>query len=504
MPLHLPVRRLRSVLRYALLGAAVPCVYLAGTTLAFCYRERAANAAYASLRLPAAAAPTHSTRLMVFAPHCDDETLGCAGLIQQTLASGGKAQAVMLTNGDGFRTAVECQAHSMHVGPNDYIQFAALRQQESYRALANLGLAHNDIQFLGYPDRGLQSLWNDCWMPDHAYVSAFTRCNRSPYPNTFRPGTVYCGQSLLDDIKANLRAFQPTLIAVTHPAEDHVDHAAAATFVARALQELQTDPQERRWARHARLVYYLVHRGDWPAPQNAPAGTPLTPPASMAYVDTHWMSLSLTPEQTARKRRSIDLYPSQTAMMSHFLYAFARSTELFGELAPDHLPALADDTMTVDPTARAWEKLPPILLDPVRDDIVRDLNGGADVRAVYACRDSHNLYVRLDCRQPLSRRYAYTVTLRAFGPQDQTPPCAVTLRLMPASSETMQQSGVRVISHGGTMVAAIPLDVLCLGSIPMQTLGLSVETSLPGVIVDKTGVRLLICDMPHASTANAF
>jgi LmbE family N-acetylglucosaminyl deacetylase len=493
LPPHMPVRPLRFILRYTLLGAAMPCVYFIGVTLAFCYRERAANAAYASLRLPPAPAPTHTTRLMVFAPHCDDETLGCAGLIQQTLASGGSAQAVMLTNGDGFRTAVECQAHSMHIGPGDYIRFAALRQEESYRALANLGLGRDEVHFLGYPDRGLQSLWYDYWTPDRCYVSTFTHCDHSPYPNTFRPGAAYCGQSLLADIEANLRAFRPTLIAVTHPAEDHVDHAAAAVFVARALQELQADPRQRVWAAHTRLVYYLVHRGDWPSPPNESHGTPLAPPASMAHGETHWMSLPLTPAQTARKLQSIDLYPSQTAMMARFLHAFARSTETFGELPTDRLVTVADGAMDAHLTTHAWDALPPVMLDPVRDDIVRDLNGGADIRAVYACRDSRNLYVRLDCREALHRRYTYTILLRAFGPQGGTESRALLLHLRPANTKTGLRNGVRAVSQGGTLAAVIPLPALLPTGTPLATLGMAVETALPGgMLVDKTGVRLLI------------
>ena len=42
------------------------------------------------------------TRLMVFSPHPDDETLGAGGLIQWVLRMGGKVKVVFMTNGDGF------------------------------------------------------------------------------------------------------------------------------------------------------------------------------------------------------------------------------------------------------------------------------------------------------------------------------------------------------------------------------------------------------------------
>ncbi len=59
---------------------------------------------------PAATAPASSealppigsdTSLLVVAPHPDDETLCCAGVIQRVLRSGGRASVVWITSGDG-------------------------------------------------------------------------------------------------------------------------------------------------------------------------------------------------------------------------------------------------------------------------------------------------------------------------------------------------------------------------------------------------------------------
>ncbi len=373
---------------------------------------------YAALRLPVLPAPTSATRLMVFAPHCDDETLGCAGLIQQTLQAGGKAQAMIVTNGDGFRTAVELQTGRLRVEPQDYVRFADTRQQESLRALANLGVTADNVQFLGYPDQGLQALWNDNWTPANLYTSATTRCDHAPYATVFHTKTAYCGQNVLEDVKATLRAFHPTLVTVTHPAEDHADHAATAAFVARALQELQADPQEASWAKQTRLEYYLVHRGDWPLPQKAGTATPLTPPIELAQTDTRWLTLPLTPEQTRRKAQSISLYPSQTAMMGRFLNAFARSTELYGDLADTRLPIVPDNAIRVDANDADWQSLPPCLLDPVRDNVLRDLQGSGDIRALYACRDSRYLYVAPGLpptRQPPRNLHAASAPVRCAG-----------------------------------------------------------------------------------------
>ncbi len=509
--------RLRLLRRYAWLGVALPCVYVGAASLAFVIRQRQANALSARLHLPVTPAPLAQTRLMVFAPHCDDETLGCAGLIQQTIEAGGHACVVMLTNGDGFRTAVECRTHSLHVTPADYVDYAGARQQESVRALANLGVPSDNVRFLGYPDQGLQALWNDAWTPDQLYTSLTTRCDHAPYALNYRAGVAYCGQNVLDDIKANLRAFHPTLVTVTHPGEDHADHAASAAFVARALQELKSEPSQAIWAAHTRLQYYLVHRGDWPLPASGVADSrlaPLTPPVEMTRADTRWFSLPLTPAETRRKAQSIALYPSQTVMMGRFLDAFARASELYGEIAPARLVRVSDGAIRIDANADDWQALPPGLLDPVRDNVLRDLQGGGDIRALYACRDSRFLYLRLDCRQPVSSRIAYTLHIRAFAADGATTPRAYTVRLSPAAPDTLSQDGVRLASHACLLEAAVPWHNLTRGiqgtgnmsasGRPEQgtetktnsgltsplTLAISADTSA-GIEIDKTGVRFL-------------
>ena len=51
--------------------------------------------AEASLRLEPLI--SHDTRLMIFSPHPDDESLGAAGLIQRVLKEGGRVKVVFMT-----------------------------------------------------------------------------------------------------------------------------------------------------------------------------------------------------------------------------------------------------------------------------------------------------------------------------------------------------------------------------------------------------------------------
>ncbi len=49
--------------------------------------------------------PIRSESIVVFAPHPDDEVIGCAGIIMQALARGAHVKVVDITSGDGFDAA---------------------------------------------------------------------------------------------------------------------------------------------------------------------------------------------------------------------------------------------------------------------------------------------------------------------------------------------------------------------------------------------------------------
>lgn len=81
--------------------------------------------------------------LLVIAPHPDDESLGCGGLIAACRARGVTVRVTLLTDGTGSHR------HSRAYPPE---RLAALREAEAREASAALGLADDRITFLGLPD----------------------------------------------------------------------------------------------------------------------------------------------------------------------------------------------------------------------------------------------------------------------------------------------------------------------------------------------------------------
>lgn len=465
-------------------GLLMPCLYIGTASATYLIRIRNENGARLHVHFPAYAAPTSASRIIVFSPHCDDETLGCGGLIQKAKHAGAHVKIVTLTNGDGFRVAVETHLRSVQVRPDDYVRFAEFRQNESYRALGILGLPKEDVVFLGYPDRGLLSMWNENWSPSHPYRSLYTGQIRSPYGNAYHQGAVYCGQSLLDDLKGLLEQEEPTDVYVTHPSDDHPDHSAASSFVALALRELSA--RNLPWARSCRMHYYLVHRGDWPVPQGFDKREPLVPPGEMAGLDTEWRSLPLEPAEVDRKAKAILAYASQTAVMKRFLVSFARTSEVFGDMPDERIPLVPSGTIRVDGDTSEWRGLKPVLLDPINDNLIRDFQAGGDVKAVYACRDSSNLYLRVDTCQPVTNRLEFRVRVRYFGDENHGRAGGLdTLSVRPPA--TVSPAGPVGAVRGNRVEVAIPLRDLNHS----PDLALSVESAVAGIQVDRTGYRFL-------------
>lgn len=224
---------------------------------AFFLREYISNY-LVKLNLEDVELPGEGSRVLIFAPHNDDEVLGAGMLINKVLQNKGQVKVVMLTNGDGYKNAIAFDYLNLNPKPADYINFGYNRQKETIRALEILGLPKEDIIFLGYPDGGISYLWNTNWEKTNPFTSSFTQTYTSPYSNSYTRYAVYSGESLASDIIDIINQYKPTHVIYPHPNDRHPDHWATNCFVKYALAQSGYSPISE-WL-------YLVHRGDWPTP----------------------------------------------------------------------------------------------------------------------------------------------------------------------------------------------------------------------------------------------
>lgn len=136
--------------------------------------------------------------LLVFAPHQDDETLGCGGLIAMKRARGAAVGVVWTTNGAG--------SHVGHptLSPE---RLASLRRQEALAALRILGVSAADGHFLDGPDGSLATL---------------------PAPERAR---------MKESIRHLIERYDPAEVCVPFRHDMHVDHEATTTLVCEVLRE---------------------------------------------------------------------------------------------------------------------------------------------------------------------------------------------------------------------------------------------------------------------------
>jgi LmbE family N-acetylglucosaminyl deacetylase len=277
-------------------------------------------------------APRAGDRILIFAPHPDDEMLGCGGLIQEALAGGARVDVAVMTNGDASELSVVFGEKELIVSPKAMIALGRARQEESLQALAGIGLSQSRVHFLSYPNNGLTQLWRtEHWRYQDLYTSRYTRASLSPYPRSLTPQTPYCGQQVLSDVIAMLQQVQPHKVFVTHPKDVHPDHWATDCFVRYGLETIAERGGD--WAKSVEVYGYLIHWPRYPAPAKLSLTTGLLPPGDLAGSDARWLRLPLSAEEAQRKLSGIRAYHSQMPSFDRLLLAFARSNESF-ELLP--------------------------------------------------------------------------------------------------------------------------------------------------------------------------
>jgi LmbE family N-acetylglucosaminyl deacetylase len=278
------------------------------------------------------AAPGKGQRIVIFAPHPDDEVLGCGGLIQQALAHGAEVHVALMTNGDASELSLIFGERELSRKPQAFIALGRARQQESITALASIGLPADRIHFLSYPNNGLVALWRvDHWLRSSPYRSPYTRATASPYQRTFTPGATYCGEQVLSDVVALLERVKPTAVYVTHPQDIHPDHWATCAFVSYGLAMLAARRSDA-WVTQTRLYGYLIHWPRFPSPRRLRPRLPLAPPADIVSLRSTWLRLPLSPDETRRKLSAIKRYRSQLPSLDRLLLDFVRANELFASL----------------------------------------------------------------------------------------------------------------------------------------------------------------------------
>ena len=225
---------------------------------------------------------TASTRLLVIAPHPDDETIATGVLIQQVRAAGGVVQILLLTAGDNNPWPQRWLERRWHIGARDRQRWAQRRGEELRRALAALGTCPPTLQTLDWPDMGVTDM------------------------------LLRSRDSAVATMTDAIVRFAPDLIAMPALQDRHPDHSAAHILVRLALAGYVGSPG---------LLAYLVH-GD---PGNRPC-----------------VQVDPTPAQMTNKLAALQAHHSQVALSGKRLSRLTERPERYVNLGGASRPAPAD------------------------------------------------------------------------------------------------------------------------------------------------------------------
>ncbi|UPG84466.1 PIG-L family deacetylase [Luteibacter aegosomatis] len=208
------------------------------------------------------------TRLLVVAPHPDDETLGGGLLIQRVLRVGGRVDVLLLTDGDDNPWPQRWIERRLFIGKAGRVRWGARRRGEAIAALARLGVGEDRLHPLG---------WHDMQVTDAL------RCHHG---------------AAVAEVGGVIQAVRPTLVLAPSLGDTHPDHGAAHVLVRLALWETKTV---------APVLTYTVHGA---TPTN---GEPIDTDAG----------------HQAAKTAAMKEHRTQLALSRERMLAYARRPEVF-------------------------------------------------------------------------------------------------------------------------------------------------------------------------------
>lgn len=211
------------------------------------------------------------TRVMVIAPHPDDETLATGGLLQCAHAAGAMVKVVLVTDGDNNPWPQRWMERSLWIDAEARKRWGQRRRNEARAAMSTLGLPADVAKCLGWPDLGVSA----CLMRDTAYA--------------------------VRTLATTIDEFAPSVLVFPNLGDRHPDHSACHVLVQLALAQRAT-------AKRPVLASYLVHGS--------------VPPGDI------WR-LPLPPEVVERKRTAVLTYQTQITLSRKRLLTSVDATELY-------------------------------------------------------------------------------------------------------------------------------------------------------------------------------
>jgi len=209
-------------------------------------------------------------RLLILAPHPDDESIATGGLLLQAQAAGVAVRVIVLTDGDNNPWPQRWIEKRWRIGPADRVRWGTRRRQEASEAMRVLGITEDQMQFFGFPDLGLTDL------------------------------LMRGGSRPIELLRMEFEDFSPTSVVLPALVDRHPDHSATHILARMALASAPDDPPA--------LFSFAVHG------QATAAGD---------------VEVDLSAEQVELKRKAILAHASQMRLSRRRFLRYAQAHEYY-------------------------------------------------------------------------------------------------------------------------------------------------------------------------------
>ena len=214
---------------------------------------------------------TSKDRMLILAPHPDDESLATGGLIQRAVKAGAKVRVLFATDGDNNPWPQRFLERKLQISYTDRARWGRRRRKEALAALEMLGLPKGSARFLGLPDQGITNL------------------------------LMRAEEGVLFTLWAELTEWEPTVFVMPSATDAHPDHSALFVLVHLAMMRLERPP---------RMLRFIIH-------------------APRRQSERGKVALHLTDAEVERKRAAILAHESQMALSRKRFASYAKEEEIY-------------------------------------------------------------------------------------------------------------------------------------------------------------------------------
>lgn len=251
--------------------------------------------------------------ILVLAPHPDDESLACSGIIRAAILNGDSINIVVVTNGD-------------YLGKD----IAQIRYYEFVHAIKKYGLSEKNVMWLGFADTGMdinESFLYKLFCSNRKTISSsYSKQTYHPVGNMsefammmWNEHLTYNRDSLLKCLNEIVQITDPDEIYLPSIFDLHGDHKALNLFMNEVLEKIDR-------SKTIKMFEYIIHGGDdkkWPQRQ----GVTFTKPPILS--DELWgMRSRIRVPDGWDKLDVLKVYKSQISG-SGYVESFSKDEEIF-------------------------------------------------------------------------------------------------------------------------------------------------------------------------------